>query len=197
MVTFDARKWWLFVLRGMVAIAFGVLTWTLPAMALLTLVILFGAYAFVDGASSFAAAIDRTDSEPPRWLLAINGIVSMGAGLVAVLAPGVTAFALLMIIAVRSIATGMLEISAAVRLRKEIRGEWLLASSGALSIAFGVLLFMFPGQGALGVLVLIGSYAVVLGVLLIGLGLRMRTIRRRIFNEPADLSFGDQYAGSH
>lgn len=193
---FDARKWWVFVVRGIAAIAFGVLTWTLPAMALLTLMMIFGGYAFVDGVSSIAAALSKSTGEPPRWLLAINGVVSIGAALVAVFAPGLTALALLLVIGARAILTGVLEIATAIRLRKEIRGEWLLATSGVLSIAFGAFLFMYPSAGALGLLVVIGSYAVVFGVLLIGFGLHLRTIRRRSPDERLDVPFGG-YARSH
>jgi uncharacterized membrane protein HdeD (DUF308 family) len=197
-LSLDVRNWWVFVLRGLAAIAFGVVTWLMPAMALLTLVLLFGAYAIVDGVSALVAAVKakRTAGEGRRgWLHVLSGVVSIAAGLVAFLYPGITALALLIIIAARAIAIGVLEIVAAVRLRKEIRGEWLLALSGVLSIALGVVLVLFPGAGALGLLLWIGAWAIIVGVLLTTLGIRLRTVKRRAFGEGGPV--GGALAGSH
>jgi uncharacterized membrane protein HdeD (DUF308 family) len=99
------------------------------------------------------------------------------------------------LIAARAIVTGTLEMIAAIRLRKEISGEWLLAVSGALSVAFGVFLFVFPGPGALGLLLWIGAYAMVVGALLVGLGFRLRSVKRRVFGEGGPSA--GRFAGSH
>jgi uncharacterized membrane protein HdeD (DUF308 family) len=194
-LSLDVRNWWVYVLRGVAALAFGVLTWVLPGMALLTLVLLFGAYAIVDGGSALAATVEGKwkSHERPRWLLVVHGVVSILAGVVAFIAPGITAFALLMLIAARALVLGALEIAAAIRLRKEIRGEWLLALSGVLSILFGVILVLFPGPGALGVLLWIGAWAVVVGALLVALGIRLRSIKRRSIGDVR----GGVLAGSH
>jgi uncharacterized membrane protein HdeD (DUF308 family) len=167
--------WWAFVVRGIAAVLFGILTFVLPAMALLTLVFLFGAYALVEGAFNIAAAVQR--SEPrrqPTWVLVLEGCVSVLAGLLAFFLPGVTALSLLLLIAAWSIVTGVLEIAAAIRLRRQIKGEWLLGLSGALSVAFGVLMMAFPGAGALAVVLWIGAYAIVFGAVLIALGVKVR-----------------------
>jgi uncharacterized membrane protein HdeD (DUF308 family) len=158
-----------------VAILFGLIAFALPGMALLTLVFLFGFYALADGVFALIAAFRRThQDQQPWWALLIHGIVGIIAGLIAFLMPGITALALLYLIAAWALVTGVLQIVAAIRLRKQITGEWLLALSGALSIVFGVLLFLFPGPGALAVVIWIGAYAIVMGILMITLGVRLR-----------------------
>jgi uncharacterized membrane protein HdeD (DUF308 family) len=176
-----ADRWWTFVLRGIFAILFGLLTWFLPGIALLTLVFMFGFYAIADGVFNIAAAFSRNRSaerETPWWALLIQGVLSIIAGCLAFFIPGLTALALLYLIGGWAIATGVLSIVAAVRLRKQITGEWVMVLSGVLSIIFGVLLFAFPGPGALAVLIWIGAYAVVFGIMLISLGVRLRKIAR-------------------
>jgi uncharacterized membrane protein HdeD (DUF308 family) len=168
-----APRWWTFVVRGLVAILFGVLTFAMPGISLLTLVLLWGAYAFADGVFELTMAA-RAGRAGHRWgWVTLEGIVSLAAGVLAFLWPGMTAFVLLIVIAVRAVINGVAAIGTAIWLRREIRGEWLLGLSGVLSIAFGVLLFMSPGAGALALLWVIGAYAMVFGALLIGLGLRL------------------------
>ena len=167
-------RWWALVIRGLAAIAFGVLTFFKPSISLLALVILWGAYALVDGV--FAVVHSIQGARIVRgwgWLLA-GGIVSIGAGVVAFLWPGITALALLAVIAAWAVLTGIAEIATAIRLRRHLRGEWMLAASGVLSIAFGVLLAANPGSGALAVTWLIGLYAVLFGAFLVALGFRLR-----------------------
>lgn len=173
-----ADRWWTLVIRGAAAILFGVLTFVAPGISLVSLVIVWGAYAIADGAFNLMAAY-RGARAGGRWgWLLFEGIVSVAAGVLTFLWPGITALALLAVIGVWAILTGIAEIAAAVRLRKQIRGEWLLALSGVVSIVFGALLFLFPGTGALALLWMIGAYAIVFGVLLGGLGLRLRRWRR-------------------
>jgi uncharacterized membrane protein HdeD (DUF308 family) len=168
-----ARNWWLILLRGVCAVIFGVLTFIWPGVTLLTLVLLYGAYALVDGAIAIWAAI--VGGEPaPRWWLLIVGFLGIAAGLVTLLMPGVTAVVLLIFIAFWAILTGVMQIVGAIRLRKEIDNEWMLAASGVLSVLFGVILIVQPGAGALGLLFVIGAYAVIYGGILIGLALRLR-----------------------
>jgi uncharacterized membrane protein HdeD (DUF308 family) len=173
------RNWWAVALRGVAAIVFGLLTFIMPGITLAALVLLFGAYAIVDGvlnlvavARGRAGALDR-----PRWVLVLEGVVSIGAGLVAFVWPGLTAVALVYVIAAWAIITGVLEIVAAVRLRHHITNEWWLGLSGALSIVFGVLLMAAPGVGALALVFWIGAYAIVFGALLVGLAFRLRSVR--------------------
>jgi uncharacterized membrane protein HdeD (DUF308 family) len=172
-----ADRWWMLVIRGAAAIVFGVLTFVMPAVSLFALVLLWGGYALVDGAFNVMAAIRGARAGRHWGWLLFEGIISIGAGVVTFAWPGITALALLAVIAVWGVVTGIAAIVSAVRLRKEIQGEWLLALSGVLSIAFGVLLVLIPSAGALALLWLIGGYATVAGVLLIGVGVRLRSWR--------------------
>jgi len=174
-------NWWAFVLRGIFAILFGLICFILPGMALLSLIFLFGFYALADGILNIVAAFRRTGAEQvPWWALLIAGVISIAAGVLAFAIPGITAVALLILIAAWAVATGILEIIAAIRLRKQISGEWVLVVSGLLSIAFGVLMFLFPRAGALAVVIWIGAYAIVLGILMIALGLRLSKFVREL-----------------
>ena len=168
-----ARNWWLLLLRGIAAIIFGVLTFVWPGITLLTLVLLYGAYALVDGVLAILAAITG-DAPAPRWWLAIVGLLGILVGILTLAWPGITALVLLLFIAGWAIATGILQIVGAVRLRKEIDNEWLLIASGVLSVIFGLILVVQPGAGALALLYVIGFYAVLYGILLVGLSLRLR-----------------------
>jgi uncharacterized membrane protein HdeD (DUF308 family) len=170
-----ARNWWLLLLRGIAAIAFGVLAFIWPGMTLLTLTILWGAYAISDGIFALAAAIAGTGAQTSsRWWLAVVGVCSILAGMVTFLMPGMTAFVLLMFIASWAIIVGVLQVWGAVQLRKEIQNEWLLALSGLLSIAFGVLVIAAPGAGALSVVWMIGWFALLAGCIYIGLAFRLK-----------------------
>jgi uncharacterized membrane protein HdeD (DUF308 family) len=168
-----ARYWWVVVLRGVLAIALGVLAFVWPVVTLTSLVIVFGAYALVDGVFALLSAV-RGGGAEPWWLLVLEGGVGIGIGVLTLVAPGITALALLFYIAIWAIATGVLEIAAALALRKEIEGEWLLVLGGLVSVAFGALLIARPGAGALAVLWLIGGYAIAFGALLVLLGLKLR-----------------------
>jgi uncharacterized membrane protein HdeD (DUF308 family) len=180
-----SRSWWMLLLRGLVAIAFGVLTFARPGITLATLVLVFGAFALADGVlGAWTALTHRQDGEN-RWLLLLGGLVGIGVGLLTLRAPGITALALLFYIAIWAIATGVLEIVTAIRLRHEIQGEWLLVLAGLCSVAFGVLLMMRPDTGALTVLWLIGTYAVVFGVLLLMLSFRVRGLAKAVAPRPA------------
>lgn len=167
-------RWWALVIRGLAAIAFGALTFVNPSISLLALVILWGAYAIVDGVFGIVLSIRGARIVPGwGWLLA-EGIASIAAGAVTFLWPGITALVLLFVIATWAVLTGIAEIATAVRLRRHVRGEWMLAASGILSIAFGVILAIRPLAGALAVTWLIGLYAILFGGLLVGLGFRLR-----------------------
>jgi uncharacterized membrane protein HdeD (DUF308 family) len=172
-----ARNWWVVALRGVVAIIFGLLTFVLPGITLAALVLLFGAYAIVEGIFNVIAAVRARPGAAPWWALLLEGLVSIGAGVVTFIWPGLTALVLLYVIAVWAVITGVLEIAAAIRLRKVMTGEWWLALSGVLSIVFGALLMIAPAAGALVVVLWIGAYAIVFGALLIGLALRLRRWR--------------------
>jgi uncharacterized membrane protein HdeD (DUF308 family) len=171
-----ARNWWALAIRGAAAIIFGLLTFVMPGITLAVLVLLFGAYAIVDGIFNLVAAFrGRTRiEEQPRWWLAVEGVVSIAAGVVTVAMPGLTALVLLYVIAAWAVITGVLEIVGAIRLRHEIPNEWWLVASGVLSVVFGGLLMVSPGVGALALVLWIGAYAIVFGALLVGLAFRLR-----------------------
>jgi uncharacterized membrane protein HdeD (DUF308 family) len=173
-----AERWWVPLIRGLAAILFGILAIAFPTISLLMLIMLWGAYALVDGVFSLVMAVRRGRSGGNWGWLLFEGLVGIGAGIVAFAWPGMTAMILLMVIAVWAILTGIAEIAAAIRLRKEIQGEWLLATSGVLSIVFGGLLLAYPGAGALAMLWLISAYAIVFGVILLGLAWRLYSWRR-------------------
>ena len=167
-----ARHWWVIGLRGLAAIVFGILAFAWPGMTLAVLVLLFGAYALVDGVLTLLAAF-RGDAQH-RVAMLIEGVISVLAGLAAFAWTGLTALVLLYIIAFWAIVTGVLEIFAAIRLRRAIRNELGLIIGGVLSVAFGVVLFLAPGTGALAVVFLIGAYAIVFGIALRGVAWRLR-----------------------
>lgn len=174
-----ARNWWVLLLRGLVAIAFGVLAWIQPGITIAALVLLFGAYTLVDGVLGAWTAIAGRKEHEHWWVLLLWGVVGIAVGVMTFVAPGVTAFALLFYIAIWAVATGVLQIVAAVRLRKEIAGEWLLALGGLASVVFGVLLMAQPGAGALALVWLIATYAVVFGIVLVLLAFKLRGLRSR------------------
>jgi uncharacterized membrane protein HdeD (DUF308 family) len=169
-----ARNWWALVLRGLFAVLFGLAAFFWPGITLAALVLLFGAYALADGIFAIVAAITGADRQTRWWALLLEGIAGILAATATVVWPGLTALALLYLIAAWAIVTGIFEIVAAVRLRREIEGEWLLGLSGMASVRFGLYVAAFPGPGALAVVWIIGAYALVAGILLIALGLRLR-----------------------
>jgi uncharacterized membrane protein HdeD (DUF308 family) len=173
-----ARNWWVVALRGVAAIVFGVLTILNPALSLAALILLFGAYALVDGVFSVIAAVSGRRNEP-RWMaLLISGVLGVLIGALTFLMPGITALALLYIIAAWAVVRGILELAAAIQLRKVIEGEFWLILAGVTSVAFGALMFAFPGAGAIALLLWIGVFAIALGILLVALAIRLRGWQR-------------------
>jgi uncharacterized membrane protein HdeD (DUF308 family) len=163
----ETGHWWALALRGVIAILFGLAALLRPDIALEALILLFGAYFLVDGVFAIVGVFRGTRSGTPRWLLLLEGVVGILAGIIAFVNPGLTAFALLYLVAAWAVFTGLAEIATAIRLRQEIRGEWALILGGILSVLFGVLLAVLPGVGILSLIWLIGAYAVVFGVLLL------------------------------
>lgn len=173
-------NWWMLALRGLFAVLFAVCAFIWPGLTLGVLVLLWGAFALVDGVLAIVVG-----ARTRWWSLVVVGLVGVAAGVFTLFQPGITALALLMVIAVWAILRGTFEIAAAIRLRRELTNEWMLILSGAASLLFGVLVLLFPGAGALSVVWLIGAYALVVGALLLGLAFRLREMARHREARPA------------
>ena len=167
-------NWWLLALRGLVAVLFGVLAFMWPGATLITLVWLFGAFALVNGILSLVLAAKTPKGYPKLGSLIFGGLLGILAGLLAFVMPGITALGLLILIAAWAIVTGIMELVAAVRLRKIINNEWLLVLAGIASVAFGVIPLFQPAAGALVLIWWIGAWALLSGILLMILAFRMR-----------------------
>jgi uncharacterized membrane protein HdeD (DUF308 family) len=170
-----AKNWWLLLLRGIAAIIFGILAFAWPGITLLSLVILYGAYALVDGVLSIAAAFGGGGgAATPRWWLIVVGLLGIAAGLLTFFWPQITALVLLMFIGAWALIHGVFEIIGAIRLRKEIDNEWMLILSGALSVLFGAAMLIMPGAGALALIWVIGAYSIIFGILFVGFAFRLK-----------------------
>ena len=170
------QNWWAVLLRGAIAILFGALALVWPRLTLEILVLFFGAYVVVDGIFAIIAALTHRSGHDRWWVLLLEGLVGIGAGIITFLLPTVATLALIYLISIWAIVTGVLEIIAAIGLREEIQGEWLLAIGGSISLILGVLLVIFPSAGEVTIIWLIGAYAILFGALLLGLGLRLRKL---------------------
>lgn len=169
------QSWWILALRGVFAILFGVLAFLWPGITLLTLVALFAAYALLGGVASIAGAVANRRRDEDWWMPLLTGLVGVGAAVISVMRPGLTALVFVLLVGAHALVTGVLDIAFAIRLRKLIHDEWLLILSGIASIVFGALVFLFPSTGALALIWLISLYAVLTGALMLGLSLRLRT----------------------
>jgi len=168
------RNWWSLVVRGIIAVLIGIVSFAWPGITLTALVFLFAGYALVDGIVNLAGGV-RAIERHERWgALLFEGIVGILAALATVLWPAITALALVFIIAAWAIITGIAEIAAAIRLRQYISREWILVVAGIASVIFGVLLAAVPLAGELVIALWFGAYVLVFGILLIALGLRLR-----------------------
>ena len=170
------RYWWAVALRGAAAVIFGLIALIWPKITLLALVVVFGVYVLVDGISALASAFGGRARVGSRGWLIVEGIAGILAGIFTLLWPHITTLVLLWFIAFWAIFTGILEIIAAVQMRREIIGEWLLVLAGVVSVLFGILLFALPGTGAVALVYLIGVYAIVFGIVYLLLGFRLRRL---------------------
>jgi uncharacterized membrane protein HdeD (DUF308 family) len=186
MVQMLAKNWWLLALRGVAAIAFGVLAFIWPGITPVTLALLFGAFALIDGVLSIAAAFSGSAKPIPTWWLIVVGLLGIAAGILALAWPGITALLLVLFIGAWALVHGIFGIIGAIQLRKEIDNEWLLILGGVVSVIFGGIILLAPGGGALALIWAIAAYAIVFGILLVALSLRLRTHR----HEPAPAATG-------
>src|SRR5215470_12842127 len=167
------KHWWLLLLRGVAAVAFGILAFIWPGVTLFTLIILYGAFALIDGVIALVAAFASRSQTVPRWWLVLTGILNIAAGLIAMFWPGITALVLILFIGAWAVVRGVMEIIAAIQLRREIEGEWLLILAGVLSVLFGLGVLIYPGAGAVALAWLIAIYAIAIGAVMIVLALRL------------------------
>ena len=170
-----ATHWSSLAIRGVCALLFGIVAFMMPGLTLTTLVLIWGIYALIDGGLALVAGF-----KAKIWSLVFLGLVGMLAGIGAFIYPGMTALVLLYFIAVWAIVTGVLAIVTAIRLRKEITGEWALGLAGLLSLLFGAMLIARPGDGALTIIYLIAAYAVAFGILLLILAFRLKSLPERV-----------------
>ena len=174
MIEMLARNWWALALRGLFALLFGILALALPGITAETLILLFGIFAIADGIFAIVAAV-RAAERHERWgAMVIEGIVGILAGLVAIFIPIAAALALVLVVGAWAFVTGILELVGAVKLRREIADEWLLVIDGVLSILLGLLMLIFPGAGLVALVWIIGIYALLFGIALIALAVRLR-----------------------
>ena len=173
------HNWWAVALRGVVALLFGVTALVWPGITITALILLFGAFALVDGIFAIVALLFGGGKR--EWGAQLfESLISIGAGLVALVLPGLTAVAFVFILAAWAVLSGVFQIVMAIRLRAEIRGEWLLGLGGLLSVVVGIVFFARPAVGLLSSVWVLGLYAVMFGVLLIVLGFRLRGFRQRL-----------------
>ena len=170
-----ATHWSSLAIRGVCALLFGIVAFMMPGLTLTTLVLIWGIYALIDGGLALIAGF-----KAKIWSLVFLGLVGVLAGIGAFIYPGMTALVLLYFIAVWAIVTGVLAIVTAIRLRKEITGEWALGLAGLLSLLFGAMLIARPGDGALTIIYLIAAYAVAFGILLLILAFRLKSLPERV-----------------
>jgi uncharacterized membrane protein HdeD (DUF308 family) len=179
-------NWDMILVRGILAILFGIVTLLMPGISLIVLVVLFGVYALLDGIIRSIVAIKDRKEYPDWWLMLLAGLVSIAAGVATFVWPGITTVSLFYVIVAWAIGTGIFEVFYAIRFRKEIEGEWLLVLGGILSVVFGILLIARPIAGALAVLWMIGVYAIAYGVLLIVQAFRLHDIEVKEHEQPPD-----------
>ena len=165
----------LMLIRGIASIVIGILAVGWPGMTIALLIGIFGAYAIIDGITNLFIGFSPARAGGHSWAYVVQGLIGIGAGVLTFLWPGITALALVFFIAAWAVVTGVFEIVAAIRLRRVIKDEWLLSLRGTLSVVFGLLVFAFPGAGAVGIALVLGTYAVAAGLILVMLAIRLRS----------------------
>ena len=173
-------KWWVLLVRGIAAILFGLAAMVWPGLTIGALILMFGAFAIVDGVGALFAAFAHRGEAQYWWATALEGVVGILLGILVMVWPGISAIALLFWIAAWAIVTGVFEVVSAIQLRKEISGEFWLILSGLLSILFGIFAFIRPGAGALAVIWVIAIYAIAFGITLIMLSFKVRGLNQAL-----------------
>jgi uncharacterized membrane protein HdeD (DUF308 family) len=136
-------------------------------------------YAIMDGTFAMVSGMFQSRYSPRWWVFLVEGFISLVAGVIVLLQPGLAGIALVIVIAIWAVLTGLLEVIAAIRLRREIRNEWMLGFGGFLSVMLGLLMLLQPAAGGLVITLMVGAYALIFGMLLVALGFRLRSFNRR------------------
>lgn len=174
--------WWLVLLRGVLAVVFGLYALFSPASALLALVLVYGIYAIMDGVAALAVGFRHRRTSHWGWHVA-QGVVSLLAGVIALFWPGPTVLALVLIIGVWSIVLGLTQVVEAFTARRHGSSSWVwLLAGGIVGVLFGVVLIASPAAGALALLWVIGLFALVFGVVLVVWAFRLRTATRELIS---------------
>jgi len=179
------KFWWLLILRGVVSIIFAIVAFLNPKLAFDALILVLGVFLLVDGATAIYLGLRMRGHDEEWWTILLEGALGAALGLVALLNPELTAAGLVLVLAVWLLVTGFFEIVTAIKLRKEIDNEWLLGLAGVVSIALGGLMIYNPNAGAISIMYWLGFYAAAFGFLLIGLGLRMWRLNKRLHDGQA------------
>jgi len=186
-----ASRWGWVVFRGVIGVLFGLVAFTRPGAMAFSLVLVFGCYAFASGIATVIASARSGRAGEPRWgMLLVEGLLGIAVGALAVLWPASTALAFVWGIGAWAIVGGALEIATAIRLRKLIEHEWLFAIAGALTVALGLLMLYRPIAGGLAVVWWLGAYAFLFGIMMIGVGFRLRSYARLQQSQGGELPSG-------
>jgi uncharacterized membrane protein HdeD (DUF308 family) len=172
------KHWWLLVLRGMVSILFAILAFANPADTFTALILVLGVFLLVDGGMALYLGARMRGEDKDWWIVLLEGLLGVGLGVLTLVNPDITAAGIVLFVALWCLITGVFEISTAIRLREEIDNEWLLGLAGVISIGLGILMLVNPNAGAFSIVFWIGIYAAFFGLLLVGLGLKMRKLNQ-------------------
>jgi uncharacterized membrane protein HdeD (DUF308 family) len=180
MVSALKQNWWVLVLRGIIAIAFGIVSFIWPGVTALALVFLLAAFAFVEGIFALIGAFGYGLPGGQRLLMVLLGLLGLAVGIFAVARPGVAAVTIVIWVAWWAIIAGIIQIVVAIEMRKEIENEWALIIGALLSIAFGILLLWRPLAGVITLAYLFGFFAIIFGIAMLSLGMRLRSLATRV-----------------
>jgi len=175
------KNWWALLLRGLLAIGVGIYAFVQPGITLGALVLLFGIWALADGVFCLATLLaGQPKGARPWWSVLLEGIISIGAGILTFAYPGITLLALVFIVAARAIIVGAMEIVAAIRLRKEMTGEWMMGLLGVVQVLFGILVIAYPAAGTVAIVYFLGVFLMISGVIWTVMAFKMRSVNKRI-----------------
>lgn len=175
-----SRSWWLFLIRGLVAILFGALALLRPGLTMEALLIYIGAWFLVDGVVKIFGAFSSSTPKDDKWLLGLTGLLGVLLGFLTFTSPLATGLAILMFIAAWAIVTGGFEIYTALKLRHEIEGEWVLVLIGLISIVFGIYCVYAPLVSGIGITMVLGIFAIVIGIVNIVFAFKLKGLAARV-----------------